>query len=352
MPITDARCQQAADRIRELGLDALLVTTAPNRRYLSGFSGSAGSLLISGRRRELFTDGRYTVQASQQAQGFDVHIASANPVLRAIEFARDNDLKRVGFDDSDVSVNLFRRLEAVPGVELAAAGGLVEGLRLTKDESELALMRRAIKIADEVMALAEESIKPGVTERSVAARINAAFLEAGADGPGFETIVAGGRNSARPHHAPSNYAIAPGDPVVVDMGALVDGYHSDITRTFCAGGRTPGFMVVYDIVLAANRAGVGAAAAGASCAAVDATVRSIIESAGFGGYFDHGLGHGVGLEIHEGPRLAPGSEAVLESGMVHSIEPGIYLPDWGGIRIEDLVLVNAEHPQTLSQYPR
>lgn len=352
MPITDARCQQAADRIQELGLDALLVTTAPNRRYLSGFSGSAGSLLISGRRRELFTDGRYTVQASQQAQGFDVHIASANPALRAIEFAHDNDLKRVGFDDSDVSVNLFRRLEAVPGVKLAAAGGLVEGLRLTKDESELALMRRAIKIADEVMALAEESIKPGVTERSVAAKINAAFLEAGADGPGFETIVAGGRNSARPHHAPSNYAIAPGDPVVVDMGALVDGYHSDITRTFCAGGRTPGFMVVYDIVLAANRAGVGAAAAGASCAAVDATVRSIIESAGFGGYFDHGLGHGVGLEIHEGPRLAPGSEAVLESGMVHSIEPGIYLPDWGGIRIEDLVLVEAEHPQTLSQYPR
>ena len=352
MPRTEARCAKVAERIRELDLDGLLVTTAPNRRYLSGFSGSAGSLLVADGRHELFTDGRYTVQAAQQAQGFTVHIASANPVLRAVEFARDQGLRRIGFDDADVTVSLFRRLEAVPGVELTAAGGLVEELRLTKDEDELALMRRAIRVADEVMALAEESIKPGVTERSVAAKINAAFMEAGAEGPGFDTIVAGGRNSARPHHTPSDYAIAPGDPVVVDMGALVDGYHSDITRTFCAGGRTPGFMVVYDIVLAANRAGVGAAAAGASCAAVDAHVRSVIESAGFGEYFDHGLGHGVGLEIHESPRLAPGSEAVLETGMVHSIEPGIYLPDWGGIRIEDLVLVNAEQPQTLSQYPR
>jgi Xaa-Pro aminopeptidase len=352
MPMTDARCLKAAERIRELDLDGLLVTTAPNRRFLSGFSGSAGSLLISGRRRELFTDGRYTVQASQQARGYGIHIASTNPAMRAIEFARDHDLARIGFDDADVSVSLFRRLEGVQGVELVAAGGLVEALRLTKDQGELALMRRAIKIADEVMALAEESIKPGVTERSVAAKINGAFLDAGADGPGFDTIVAAGRNSARPHHAPSDYEIAPGDPVVVDMGALVDGYHSDITRTFCAGGRTPGFMVVYDSVLAANRAGIGAAVAGASCAGVDATVRSVIDSTGFGGYFDHGLGHGVGLEIHEGPRLAPGSEAVLEPGMVHSIEPGIYLPDWGGIRIEDLVLVNAEHPQTLSQYPR
>lgn len=352
MPRTDARCQKTTEKIRGLGLDGLLVTTAPNRRYLSGFSGSAGSLLVGDGRRELFSDGRYTVQAAQQAQGFGIHIASANPVLRAVEFARDNGLKRIGFDDADVSVSLFRRLEAIEGVELQAAGGLIEELRLIKDEDELAQMRRAIKVADEVMAIAEESIKPGVTERSVAARINAAFLEAGADGPGFDTIVASGRNSARPHHAPSNYAIAPGDPVVVDMGALIDGYHSDITRTFCAGGRTPGFMVVYDIVLAANRTGVEAAAAGASCAAVDASVRAVIESAGFGEYFNHGLGHGVGLEIHEAPRLAPGSEAVLESGMVHSIEPGIYLPDWGGIRIEDLVLVNAEHPQTLSQYPR
>ncbi len=352
MPITEARCQKVTEKTSELGLDGLLITTAPNRRYLSGFSGSAGSLLVAGGRRELFTDGRYTVQAAQQAQGFGIHIASANPALRAVNFARDNGLRRIGFDDADVSVNLFRRLEAIQGVELEPAGGLIEELRLTKDESELELMRRAVRIADEVMALAEKSIKPGVTERSVAARINAAFVEAGADGPAFETIVAAGRNSARPHHEPSNYVIAAGDPVVVDMGALVDGYHSDITRTFCAGGRTPGFMVVYDTVLAANRAGVGAAAAGTLCAAVDTRVRSVIESAGFGEYFDHGLGHGVGLEIHEGPRLAPGSAAVLESGMVHSIEPGIYLPDWGGIRIEDLVLVDAEHPQTLSQYPR
>ncbi len=352
MPITDARCEKIAARLGELDLDALLVTTAPNRRYLSGFTGSAGSLMIADGRRELFTDGRYTVQAAQQAKGFGIRIASTNPVLRAAEFGRDKNIRRIGFDDADVSVNLFRRLEAIEGVELVAAGGLVEELRLTKDESELALMRRAIKVADEVMAVAEEAINPGVTEKAVAIKIESAFRDAGADGTGFPTIVAGGRNSARPHHFPSDYEIAPGDAVVVDMGALIDGYHSDITRTFCAGGRTPGFMVVYDIVLAANRAGVKAAVAGASCAEVDAKVRSVIESAGFGEYFDHGLGHGVGLEIHEGPRLAPRSEGVLESGMVHSIEPGIYLPDWGGIRIEDLVLVNAEHPLTLSQYPR
>ncbi len=213
-------------------------------------------------------------------------------------------------------------------------------------------MRRAIAIADEVMAVAEETVQPGVTERAVAAAIDGAFLAAGADRTGFETIVASGRNSARPHHLPSDTVIAPGDPVVVDMGALLDGYHSDITRTFCAGGRTPGFMVVYDIVLAANRAGIATVKAGARGSQVHAAALSVIEAAGYGAYFDHGLGHGVGLEIHEGPRLAPGSDAVLEPGMVHSIEPGIYLPDWGGIRIEDLVLVQSKQPETLSRYPR
>ena len=352
MPITEARCQKIAARIRDLDLDALLVTTAPNRRYLSAFSGSAGSLLVGESARELFTDGRYTTQSSQQAAGFGIHIGSANPTLRAVQFARGNGLQRIGFDDVDVSVNLFRRMQAVSDVELVEAAGLVEELRLVKDETELAVMRRAITIADEVMAVAEEAIVPGVTERAVAATIQGAFLEAGADGVGFETIVAAGRNAALPHHMPSDTVIAPGDPVVVDMGALVDGYHSDMTRTFCAGGRTPGFMVVYDIVLAANRAGIEAAVPGASCSGVHEIAREIIESAGYGPYFDHGLGHGVGLEIHEGPRLAPRSDMALQAGMVHSIEPGIYLPDWGGIRIEDLVLVNSEHPQTLSQYPR
>ena len=352
MPFTITRCQKIAAGCRERELDGLLVTSGPNRHYLSGFTGSAGTLLVGEGRRDLFTDGRYQVQSTQQAQGFEVHIASANPTLLALAFARDAGLARVGFDDNDVSVNLFRQMETVEGVELAPAAGLVEAMRLVKDESELAVMRRAIAIADEVMAVAEAAIRPGVSERAVAAAIHAAFLDAGAERTGFETIVASGINSARPHHMPGDKLIAPGDAVVVDMGAVLDGYHSDMTRTFCAGGRTPGFMVVYDVVLAANRAGIAAARAGASGAEVHAAAAAVIDAGGFGPYFGHGLGHGVGLEIHEGPRLAPGSDSVLAPGMVHSIEPGIYLPDWGGIRIEDLVLVQSEQPETLSQYPR
>ncbi len=352
MRTTLARCLRLDAALSDRGLERLLVSAAPNRRYLSGFTGSAGALLVGSGRRELFTDGRYQVQSRLEAKGFQVRIGSGDPALAAIEYAAAAGMARVGFDDLEVPVRRYRRMRQTKGIELEAAGGLVEELRLIKDDAEMAALRRAIAIADEVMTIAAESIRPGVSERAVAARLEAGFLAAGADKVAFDLIVAAGPNSAKPHHFPSAYEIFPGDAVVVDMGALVNGYHSDITRTFCAGEPSARFNEIYATVLAANRAGIDAARPGASGKQVDAAARAVIAEAGFGENFGHGLGHGVGLEIHEAPRLAMTSDHLLQAGMVHSIEPGIYLPDWGGIRIEDLVLVRSGEPEILSSYPR
>ncbi len=345
------RCLRIDDRCRQAEVSSLLVTADPNRRYLSGFSGSAGALLVGPGRRELFTDGRYEVQSAAQAQGFNTHIGSGDPALMALAWAQADGQDQVGFDDADLSVRRHRRISAA-GPRLVSAAGWVEELRLYKDEAEIATLRQAVAIADEVMGMAAKLVAPGVTERAVAANLYSAFLDAGAEKAGFDIIVATGINSARPHHMPSNTVIAKGDAVVVDLGALLDGYHSDITRTFCAGQPGARFCEIYQIVLAANRAGIEASVAGAGGKAADAAARAVIDGAGYGDFFGHGLGHGVGLEIHEAPRLAATSTDTLGVGMVHSIEPGIYLPDWGGIRIEDLVLIGSGGPEILTATPR
>ena len=343
---------QGAFEDREI--DTLLVTSPSNRLYLSGFTGSSANLLIAGDRRLLITDGRYLTQAASQAADYELVIHTGPLLEQVAASARDMGTARLGFDPALTTVADFETLSKLlePDCELAGVSGLVEGLRLLKDEAEMEALRRAIAIGDAAMEVAEEAIRPGVREIDVAIAIEQEFRLAGASGPSFPVIVASGRNAAMPHHSPTVKEIEEGDSVVVDMGAKLDGYCSDMTRTFCAGGPTPMFEKIYGIVLEAQQAAIDGVRGGLSAKDCDGLARDVISAAGYGDKFGHGTGHGVGLDIHESPRVSFTSKDVLQAGMVHSVEPGIYLPDWGGVRIEDLVLVTEDGSETLSRYPK
>ena len=352
-PITERICRLRG-AFEEAGIDALLVGTESNRRYLSGFTGSAGYLIVAPERRLLITDGRYTTQAAEQSLDYEIVIHSG-PILEEVAARVDETgIQRLGFDPATTSVAKFEELRGRLGEdsELVAAPGLVEKLRLIKDDYELAIMRRAIKMADQVQAMVARELVPGRAERDVAIQIEQEFRRLGAQKTSFDVIVAAGPNSAMPHHLPGDYVMRAGEPVVVDIGAVCDGYCSDITRSYCPGGLTPRFQEIYGIVLEAGEKARGGVGAGRRGRDVDGIARAVITEAGYGEYFDHGVGHGVGMEIHEGPRLAMTATDTLESGMVHSIEPGIYLPDWGGVRIEDLVLVGADGAEVLTSAPK
>ena len=336
------------------GIDTLLVTSPSNRLYMSGFTGSSANLLIAGDRRLLITDGRYATQAAAQAADYELVIHKGPLLDQVAASALDMEAACLGFDPELTTVADFETLSKLlePDCELVGVSGLVEGLRLLKDEAEMEALRRAIAIGDAAMEVAEEAIRPGVREIDVAIAIEQEFRLAGASGPSFPVIVASGRNAAMPHHSPTVKEIEEGDSVVVDMGAKLDGYCSDMTRTFCAGGPTPMFEKIYGIVLEAQRAAIDGVRGGLSAKDCDGLARDVISAAGYGDRFGHGTGHGVGLDIHESPRVSFTSKDVLQAGMVHSVEPGIYLPDWGGVRIEDLVLVTEDGSETLSRYPK
>lgn len=349
---------ERAERIRERfgahGIDGILVTSAANRRYLSGFAGSSANLIISGDRLILVTDGRYVTQAGVQAPEFELAIHSG-PILDQVALSvADCGITNLGFDPKLTTVadrdSLHDSLDSRR--KLVAVTGLVEELRLLKDEEEIASLRTAIGIGDAVMAEVETAVKPGATELNVAIMIEQQFRLKGGSGAAFPVIVAAGTNAAMPHHSPTDKVIEEGESVVVDMGTTVDGYHSDMTRTFCAGGPTDQFKEIYAIVLEAQMAAIGGVRPGLDAAQCDGLAREVISTAGYGERFGHGTGHGVGLEIHEAPRVSATSADKLAAGMVHSVEPGIYLPEWGGVRIEDLVLVTDNGSEVLSKYPK
>ena len=331
-------------------IDALLVGTESNRRYLSGFTGSAGNLILTPERRLLVTDGRYTSQATAQSPDYEVVIHSGELLEEVAARVGETGIKRLGFDPGTTTVSDHQSLIELLGedVELVPAPGLVEQLRMIKDEYEFAIMRRAIEMADRVHAMVARELVPGRAERDVAIQIEQEFRALGAQKPAFDVIVAAGPNSAMPHHLPGDYVINAGEPVVVDIGASLEGYCSDITRTYCPGGQTARFQEIYRIVLEAEEAAIAGVAGRKSGREVHELAHTVIAEAGYGDYFDHGVGHGVGMDIHEGPRLARTSTDTLEVGMIHSIEPGIYLPDWGGVRVEDLVLVSDDGAEVLT----
>ncbi|MEJ7584111.1 MAG: aminopeptidase P family protein [Acidimicrobiales bacterium] len=348
------------DRLRaglvEAGCDALLVTKLVNIRYLSGFTGSAALLLVGSDELLFVSDGRYGEQAAEQlaAAGVDARIEISGTEQRRIVSAAAAGVARLGLEADHVTWAAQRRYagEWFAEIDLVATEGLVEGLRLVKDDGEIARITAAAAVADEALGRVRPRLADGPTEAEFALELDTEIRRIGAEGNSFETIGASGPNGAKPHHRPGRRRIASGDLVVIDFGALVDGYCSDMTRTVMVGEPTVAQRRMLDVVAASQAAGVAAVSGGVACREVDRTCREVITEAGWGEAFVHGTGHGVGLEIHEAPRVAQTSTATLAAGHVVTVEPGVYLPEHGGVRVEDTVVVVEHGCRALTGAPK
>ena len=336
-------------------LDGVLISAPENRRYLSGFSGSAGYLLITKAKAVLVTDSRYTEQATNQSPYFDVRQVRGGWGW-LIDELKDSGVKKVGFESQDMTVASYNNLiDAIKGdsalgdVSFVPAPGLAENQRIIKDREELQMLQLAIDAADKAMDQVTPVITPGMTEKEVAWRLETAMRDFGADTISFDTIVAAGPNGAMAHHQPTDYVIKQNDPIVIDMGAKVAGYCSDLSRSIAVGEPDETFNKIYDTVLGAQLTAINAVKVGMTGEETDNLSREVITQAGYRDNFGHSLGHGVGLEIHENPRVGPRSPAVLELNTVFTVEPGIYLSGWGGIRIEDIVILREDGAVPLSK---
>ncbi|ORB28368.1 M24 family metallopeptidase [Mycolicibacterium parafortuitum] len=344
------------ERLANAGLDAMLVSDLVNVRYLSGFTGSNAALLVLAGRETpvLATDGRYRTQAAQQAPDAEVVIERACGPHLAKRAAEDG-VRKLGFESHVVTVDAFAALTAAAGdgCELVRAAGTVEGLREVKDAGEVALLRLACEAADAALRdlIDGGGLRVSRTEKEVRNELESLMLAHGADGASFETIVATGANSAIPHHRPTDAVLAAGDFVKIDFGALVAGYHSDMTRTFVLSPIADWQRDIYSLVADSQRAGREALAPGVALKDVDAASRQVIADAGYADNFGHGLGHGVGLQIHEAPGINSASAGTLLAGSAVTVEPGVYLPGRGGVRIEDTLVVD-KRPDLLTRFPK
>ncbi len=354
---TAERADRLADAIAERGLDALLVTDLVNVRWLTGFTGSNGAAVVGGGPdgvRRFVTDFRYLTQSAEQLDGRWTREIHTDLLTGLVAQLPADGTLRLGFDDAKLSVREHRRLGTLvrEDVELVPAGGTVEALRLVKDAAELDAIRAAAALAD---AALEEVLARGLvgrTEREVALDLETTMRRRGAEAASFPPIVAAGPHAALPHAAPRDAEIPAGTLVVIDWGAQLDGYASDCTRTYATGELDPRDRAVYDLVLQAQEAALGAVRPGPKGRDVDAVARAIIDGAGHAEHFGHGLGHGVGLEVHEGPRLSRQGEDPLAAGQVVTVEPGVYVPGAVGVRIEDLVAVTPDGHEVLSGLPK
>jgi Xaa-Pro aminopeptidase len=347
----DALRATAAER----GLDGVLVTNLLNVRYLTGFTGSNGALLVRTDGADLFgTDGRYTTQAGIQVPDVELLVDRAT-VAALARAAVQRGTGTLGYESHDVTVDGLAALQKVLAdagtpPELTSVRRAIEEQRAIKDDDEIESLRRACAVADQALAelAAEGALRPGRTELEVGRELDARMLVLGAEAPSFETIVATGANSAIPHHRPDSTVLRDGDFLKFDFGATVDGYHSDMTRTVVLGHAADWQREIYELVAASQAAGRAALAVGADVVTVDAASRSVIADAGHGEHFTHGLGHGVGLEIHEAPGIGPLGAGRLAAGMAVTVEPGVYLPGHGGVRIEDTLIVTDDAPELLT----
>jgi Xaa-Pro aminopeptidase len=341
-----SRADRLAERLAERELDLLLVTDPTNLRYLTGFTGSNGFAVAGRDVRRFVTDFRYVERAAQEVDGFDREQGPRELIAALADGWPAGEL-RLGFEDHHVSVRRHARIrELVPdAIELVPAGGVVEELRAVKEPGELERIRAAAALADEVYGTVDRLV--GRTEREVAFAIEQEIRRRGAE-PAFSTIVASAERGALPHAVPADVPIASGTLVTLDVGAQLDGYCSDSTRTWATGPLPDDLAAIYELVLRAQEAGLEAVRPGPEGREVDAVARAMIDEAGHGEHFGHGLGHGVGMEVHEAPRLAQTAEARLVAGNVVTVEPGVYLPGRGGVRIEDLVVVTEDGHEVLS----
>ncbi len=341
--IRKVRAAFAAQRI-----DAMLISDMRNVRYLSGFTGSSAYILLAANRKFFLTDSRYTAQAAQEVKGYRVRIyrkafEEISGILAGLKAGR------IGFESDSVTYDAYRRLKKLlPGVRLVPAPGLTGKARACKGPFEIERIRDSARVLDAGFATAAKVIRSNVTEKKAAAAIELSFREAGAEGPAFDTIIASGPRGALPHGKASDKKIKKGELVVVDMGVVLNGYNSDETRTFCTSEPTARQRKVYNTVLDAQLKAIEKVAPGVKASEVDRAAREHIDRAGYGRYFGHGVGHGVGLDVHEAPSVSPLSRETLEEGMVITVEPGIYIPGWGGVRIEDMVLVTKDGFEVLT----
>ncbi|HHV63067.1 MAG TPA: aminopeptidase P family protein [Firmicutes bacterium] len=339
----EARLEKVRGLLRDKGIDAILVMQPENRRYLSGFTGSNGVLLISAEDAILITDFRYTEQAQEEAPGFKVTECDQKISETIADVARSLDIRSLGFESDFVTYRQHAALsEKLSFLDFVPYEGIVEGLRMVKDEDELAMIAQACDLGDSAFSHILGVIRPGISELDVAIELEWHMRKKGAEGIAFDVIVASGARSALPHGRASGKKLETGDFVVIDLGARFNGYCGDMTRTIVIGRATDEQRRIYGIVLDAQVAALAAVAPGKKGSEVDAVARDRIAREGYASAFGHGLGHGVGLAVHEEPRLSPSGDVVLGPGMVVSVEPGIYLPELGGVRIEDLVAVTGD----------
>ena len=326
------------------GIDGALIGAAGNRRYLSGFSGSAGWIVVSPLRACLAVDFRYVEQARQQSPDFEVLYIKGDISGWLADLVSGMDIGRLGVESDHLSLTTYRsicRAAQATKVEFQVTPikSAVEPLRAVKDADELACITRACAMADSALEHMVPSIEAGLTEKQLAWQIENLIRQEGSEPLPFEIIVASGPNSAMPHARPTDRPIAAGEPIIIDLGARCGGYCCDMTRTFVMGKGDERFNNVYNTVLGAQASAIALIRDGMSAGAADGLVRGMIDEAGYGECFGHGLGHGIGLDAHEGPRLGPASDDILAENMVFTIEPGVYLPGWGGVRIEDTVTI-------------
>jgi len=348
-----ARKRRAAAAAKAAGVDALLITHLPDVRYLCGFTGSNAALALASGRAVLFTDGRYTAQAKAEAAGTRVRIVKKPALASACEWIEAAGAKRCGFDAANTSVTALKSMQQAVSTKLrrrlfAPVGPLVAQLREVKDTDELGRLRSAAKLGCGLFDRMLDVLLPGLTEIEVAAELEHAARLAGAEAMSFETIVASGERSALPHGRASSAKLPQRGFVTLDFGVVLDGYCSDMTRTVHLGKARDGERDVYDAVLEAQQAAIAAVTPGVKAADIDEAARSVLQRAKLAKYFTHSTGHGVGLEIHEGPRLAAKQMQALEEGMVITIEPGVYMPGKFGVRIEDMVLVTKTGGEVLT----
>ncbi len=352
--MSNNRIDSLRKKIKAENLDGLVVNHLDYIRYLTGFTGTAGLLIIMNDTAHFFTDSRYTIQAKEQVNGAKVVTVPAEPIssLNGYKWLHKKNL-RLGYDGQHLTVAQQAQLkERIPEILFTPSQALLEDLGWVKDSHEIASIKRAVEIADVAFTRILQIIRPGIRERELAAELEYQMAMLGSEKPAFETIVASGYRSALPHGIASQKKVQKGDFVTFDFGATIGGYVSDITRTVVVGKATPRQKKVYNIVLKAQKAGISKVRAGIECKKVDATCRNIIKKAGFGKNFGHGTGHGIGFYIHVGPMIGPRSKDKLSVNHIVTIEPGIYVPGWGGVRIEDDVLVTKSGGQVLNKAPK
>jgi Xaa-Pro aminopeptidase len=338
------RVSRLLDELSQFNLDGMLISSAHNRRYFSGFSGTDGFLLISPKALLIATDFRYWEQATDEAKGFTLYKTQKGLKEWFADFIGQTEVLRLGFESDNITADRIDTMRqtldgACDNTRLVPSPGLCEKLRMIKDKEEIAAIKRAAAISDAAAEHARQIVQPGMSEIGLAWEVESHMRQHGSEPLSFPVICASGPNSALPHAKPSNRLIRPCEPIVLDFGACVDGYTSDITRTLYCGKPDSQFKNLYNIVLSAQQAAIEGIFSGMKASDADAIARDVIQGAGYGEYFGHSLGHGIGLEVHEGPRLSPNSSDTLAENMVFTIEPGIYLPEWGGIRIEDDALL-------------